>query len=345
MKPLGVGLVGAGSVARGIHVPTLARLDGRFRVTHVMDANARVADDLARVLSARCSNSLESLLADDSVDVVAVCSPDRLHAQQVIAACAAGKRAVLCEKPLAGTRDEALAMAHAAHASSTHLVVGAMHVYDPAWLAVTTECYALRRDATVIRSSIVLPFNDRYENWSSEPLSRPQSNAPSLVTAKQRAARLRMRILALSIHDLPLVRSFLSDGDDVGVVATRLLEPMGYYVGLRCGERLVELVGSFRDHWRPRWEFDVIAPSSSLHMEFPPSYVHAGSATATLVENSQRREFGHSPRDGYENEWLHIHRLLRAGAPPTADDLATIVADLCFAVRIADLSSHAMAVA
>jgi Oxidoreductase family, NAD-binding Rossmann fold len=41
------------------------------------------------------------------VGVVAICSPGQFHAAQVEAATAAGKRGILCEKPLATTVEEA----------------------------------------------------------------------------------------------------------------------------------------------------------------------------------------------------------------------------------------------
>ncbi len=46
--------------------------------------------------------SLEQLLADDTVDVVHVCTPNALHAEQAAAVLAAGKH-VVCEKPLTTT--------------------------------------------------------------------------------------------------------------------------------------------------------------------------------------------------------------------------------------------------
>jgi predicted dehydrogenase len=42
--------------------------------------------------------------------VVPICSPHRFHAPQVTAACRAGKRAVLCEKPFAMSGDGYQAM-------------------------------------------------------------------------------------------------------------------------------------------------------------------------------------------------------------------------------------------
>ncbi|MCW2529335.1 MAG: oxidoreductase, partial [Pseudonocardiales bacterium] len=140
MTLLGVGLIGAGSVARGIHVPTLGRLADYFKIVHIADADPVVGAMLAERTGAAFSESFRDLLADEAVQVVAVCSPDGVHAEHVVAACAAGKQAVLCEKPLATSREEATQITEAARISGTHIVVGAMHVYDPAWVDVSPEC-------------------------------------------------------------------------------------------------------------------------------------------------------------------------------------------------------------
>ena len=46
-RPLGVGIIGAGPVTQAIHLPTLATLYDHFRVVHIMDINAEVAEGLA----------------------------------------------------------------------------------------------------------------------------------------------------------------------------------------------------------------------------------------------------------------------------------------------------------
>jgi predicted dehydrogenase len=56
---------------------------------------------------------LEALLARDDIDLVDVCTPGDSHAEIAIAALEAGKH-VLCEKPLANTVEEAVAMTAAA---------------------------------------------------------------------------------------------------------------------------------------------------------------------------------------------------------------------------------------
>jgi myo-inositol 2-dehydrogenase / D-chiro-inositol 1-dehydrogenase len=106
-KPLGVGIIGAGPVTQAIHLPTLASLGDRLQVVHIMDVNAEVGALVASRTGARSTTSVQTLLEDPEVDVVAICSPGQFHAAQVEAATAAGKLAILCEKPLATTVEEA----------------------------------------------------------------------------------------------------------------------------------------------------------------------------------------------------------------------------------------------
>ncbi len=61
----------------------------------------------------RAARSLREVLDDPRVDLVDVCTPNHLHAEQSIAALEAGKH-VACEKPLSRTLEEATAMRDAA---------------------------------------------------------------------------------------------------------------------------------------------------------------------------------------------------------------------------------------
>ena len=97
-----------------------------------MDVDAGVAAEIGRRAGAPHSTDVGSLVADPAVDVVAVCSPHPFHAAQVEAACEAGKKAILCEKPLAVKEDEVARILAASRDSGVPAIVGAMHVYDPA---------------------------------------------------------------------------------------------------------------------------------------------------------------------------------------------------------------------
>jgi myo-inositol 2-dehydrogenase / D-chiro-inositol 1-dehydrogenase len=106
-KSIGVGFLGGGLATRAIHIPVLATHLDRFKVVRVMSPDPRVAAEVARRCGAKGSTREEDILDDPAVEIVAICSPDSVHARQVIAACETGKKLIFCEKPLAVTRAQA----------------------------------------------------------------------------------------------------------------------------------------------------------------------------------------------------------------------------------------------
>lgn len=325
---LGVGFLGAGLVSQAIHLPTLARLPELFHVAHVTDIAADVAQETARRVGARWSTSVEDLLADPGVDVVAICGPHRVHAEHTIAAFGSGVKAVLCEKPLTTSLPDAERIARAAQATGVPLLVGAMHRYDPGWTAVAGS---LPEQVHTIRSTIVLPPNARYEDFATEVSGRTPPRRPA---ERDAAALVSSGVLGLAIHDLPLIRELAPNAETVSVAAAEALSPFGYHIVLALGARTVELFGTMTDTWTPQWTLEAVGREQALDIEFTPSYVHAGSARARLTSGEWSRTFGPVAGNGYEGEWRHIADVVRGAAAPV--DVDTLVADLRFAVRIAE---------
>ena len=134
-----------------------------------MDVNAEVGALVASRDGARSTTSVpRTLLEDPEVDVVAICSPAQFHAAQVEAATAAGKLAILCEKPLATTVEEAQLIADVSARTGVPVVVGAMHVYDPAFAAAQKSWGDLPDTATLVRVAVYLPQNDDMVNLATE---------------------------------------------------------------------------------------------------------------------------------------------------------------------------------
>jgi predicted dehydrogenase len=96
---MGVGLVGAGSFARGVLLPAIKAVAGiELRgVVTATGVSARHAADHSGF--AYGSTDLDELLRDDRVDAVVIATRHGQHAGQVIAALDAGKH-VFVEKPL-----------------------------------------------------------------------------------------------------------------------------------------------------------------------------------------------------------------------------------------------------
>lgn len=337
-RPLGVGFIGAGPVTQSIHLPVLARHPDRFRVERIVDIDAGVAQAVAESAGARAAGSVDELLGDAAVDLVAICTPHRLHAEQAIAACEAGVRGVLVEKPFATGIADARRIADASRAHGVPVIVGAMHAFDPAVAAARRLSGggpgALAGRTRSVRSRIILPTNERFEDWASEVRRAPTPLAAGAGgAAPSDADALRARLLGLGIHDLPLVREAAPDWRDVEVVSAWVVTPLGYLVTARAGSVNILLEGSFRDHWRPEWELEVVRDDGGLEVTFPPSYVHAGSATATVRHGSDVSRVEPFADNGYDAEWHHLAQLADA---PSFDHLDALVDDLEFALTIAD---------
>jgi 1,5-anhydro-D-fructose reductase (1,5-anhydro-D-mannitol-forming) len=127
---IGIGLIGASSIARDKMIPAM-RNHPECDVVTVFSSNpARGESYAAENKIPRAAGSVAELLADPDVHAVYVSTTNELHHQQVLAAAQAGKH-VLCEKPLAMSLDETAEMINACReagvvlATNHHLRMGA----------------------------------------------------------------------------------------------------------------------------------------------------------------------------------------------------------------------------
>lgn len=94
------GLIGLGRIADTEIAPGIAALDGH-ELAIVVSRDQAKAEAFAASHGARgAMTSYEEMLAAKDIDAVYIATPNALHADQVMAAAAAGKH-VLCDKPLA----------------------------------------------------------------------------------------------------------------------------------------------------------------------------------------------------------------------------------------------------
>src|SRR5712691_12540435 len=103
MTALRSAIVGSGFVAR-VHASAVRDLGGTVvAVCSRTRAGAQLlADEVGRVAA---YDSLDELLRSEAVDVVHVCTPNALHADQALLALEHGAH-VVCEKPLATSTEE-----------------------------------------------------------------------------------------------------------------------------------------------------------------------------------------------------------------------------------------------
>ena len=134
MDRLRVGLVGGGPWARTVHGPCLAAHPGT-ELAAVWTRRPEAAVELTASYGGRAYPDLEILF--DAVDAVAFAVPPQVQGRLALFAAAAGKH-LICEKPLAGTVEDARAVVAAVQRARVHSTVVLTMRHAPAvqdWLA------------------------------------------------------------------------------------------------------------------------------------------------------------------------------------------------------------------
>ena len=122
-----VGMIAVGSRAHEL-LEAIKQVDGT-EIVAVCDAYSGRMERATRRTAGRAitHKNYQEIIADDSIDVVTVATPDHWHKTQVIEALQAGKD-VYCEKPLTYAIDEGLEIAAAVKKSGRLLQVGSQGV-------------------------------------------------------------------------------------------------------------------------------------------------------------------------------------------------------------------------
>jgi myo-inositol 2-dehydrogenase/D-chiro-inositol 1-dehydrogenase len=132
---LNVGVIGTGSIGSD-HVLRLATRVSGARVGAVFDVDGERAAAVAGRAGARAHPQAADVIEDPSIDAVVIASPGDTHADLVLA-CIAADKPVLCEKPLATTTESALKVLEAEVAHGRRLTrVGFMRRHDGGYRAV-----------------------------------------------------------------------------------------------------------------------------------------------------------------------------------------------------------------
>lgn len=117
MKPVRFGIIGAGGIARLLHLPQLAELGGAVEVAVVQGRkDARLKRLCAEYKIPKWTHSEDEVISDPGLDAIIVATPHPLHVKPGIAILKAGKH-LLMQKPLCGDLKEADEFVAAAEAT------------------------------------------------------------------------------------------------------------------------------------------------------------------------------------------------------------------------------------
>jgi predicted dehydrogenase len=129
-ETVGVGIIGAGGIARAAHIPGYKKLSNA-KIVAVSDPVQAARESVAQEFDIQYSYAdFHEMLGRDDIQAVSVTTPNFLHAEATIAALEAGKH-VLCEKPLAMNAQEGEAMVKAAQKANRKLMCGYNMRFSP----------------------------------------------------------------------------------------------------------------------------------------------------------------------------------------------------------------------
>ena len=206
---LKIGVIGCGKIAQVRHIPEYA-VNEQVELVGFFNPTVSRAEDMVKKYGGRVYAAAEELIAAPDIDAVSVCSANYSHAELAIKALKAGKH-VLCEKPMATTLEDCLAMVNAAKESGKRLMIGQNQRLAKAHI----EAKKLL-DAGLIGS--VVTFRTAFGHGGPETWSIKPGN-DTWFFDKSRAV---MGVMAdLGIHKTDLIRYLL--GQDVVKTTARLV--------------------------------------------------------------------------------------------------------------------------
>lgn len=132
---LRVGILGAGGIAREHAIGWRASAP-RAEIVAVADVSQPRAQDFSEKFTggrARIYEGIAALVADPDVDAVDICLPHHLHTEAIVAAARAGK-AILCEKPLCTSLEDASVIAEALRETGVRFVMAHNQLFQPSLL-------------------------------------------------------------------------------------------------------------------------------------------------------------------------------------------------------------------
>lgn len=161
MTALRVGIVGFGLAGQTFHAPLVQATERMQLAAIVSSQTAAIA---GRYPAAKALSSLDALLADPSIDLVVIASPDELHCAQAIAALKAGKHVVV-DKPFATTLADAREMAACAEETGRMLSVFHNRRWDADFLT-------LRELVGAGKLGSIMQFETHFDRFRPVPLDR-----------------------------------------------------------------------------------------------------------------------------------------------------------------------------
>jgi predicted dehydrogenase len=343
-----VGVVGAGLIARLMHLHYLAELSDRYEVAAICDLVSAAAKSAAAPFGAAAFTDWRDLLAQ-RLDAVLVLTSGS-HAAVAIAAARTGRH-VFTEKPMSFSAAEGEAMVSAAQQAGVTLMVGYAKRHDPAFELFAAEAASLP-DARFLRvttlESPIGPYLAHYGlrshgHVADDVAARLQAESAdaaraALPSASDAERRIYLGVLLDTlVHELNTIRGVLGEPTSLehAMLSDKQVSVLLRFGGLPVAIHWIDLPGIARYSM----EFALYAPDRRITLAFPSPFLRDEPATLVVeagehgAPRAARTEEVVSYESGFKRELIAFHEAVVNGTTPTtsgADGLADVA--LCQAI-------------
>ena len=158
MSPIRTGVIGYGLAGRVFHAPMIHAVDG-LELAAIVERSSRNAE--ARYPGIATYPSLDAMLADSSLELIVVATPNELHATQAMQALRVGRHVVV-DKPVGNSSAEIAAILQAARDSKRLLIPYHNRRFDGDFLT-------LRRLLAEQRLGRIVSLESTFDRWRPQP--------------------------------------------------------------------------------------------------------------------------------------------------------------------------------
>jgi predicted dehydrogenase/threonine dehydrogenase-like Zn-dependent dehydrogenase len=207
---INVGIIGAGSFARAVHLPNLQRLSHVYLIRAIVSTTgSRAKETASRFGADYCSTDYRDVLKDEQIDMVMICTRHDTHARLAMEAAKAGK-AIFLEKPMAVNENEMEELVEVIRETRVPVMVGFNRRFSPA-ASVVKNLIKERKNPIMVSYRVNAGYIP-LDNW----IHGPQGGG---------------RIIGEACHMFDLF-NFFTDGDAVSIDASAIT-PVTKHVSFR----------------------------------------------------------------------------------------------------------------
>ena len=162
-------MIGTGAISQVVHVPIFAERED-VELVAMADSDPHKAEALSRRFGVPLVMDADELIGFDELDAIVLCTPNRYHEEQAIAALEAGKH-VLVERPVALTAAGATRVVEVAERAGKVLAVGMPHRFRPEVVALRSFVAGgeLGGVSAVRGSWMTRPMPAMRSSWRQDP--------------------------------------------------------------------------------------------------------------------------------------------------------------------------------